>query len=152
MTLLDNFDLTPFYRNSIGVDRLLDTMQNHLNANQGNYPPYNIISVDEDKYIIELAVAGFSEDDINVTAHDGNLVIRGEMSNKADESNKNYFHHGISKRKFKREFQLADYVEVQSADLKDGILRINLKRIIPDSLKPKEIKVNASNALPSDDE
>jgi len=140
----NNFDLTPFYRNSIGVDRLMESLQSRVNANHGNYPPYNIINIDEDKYAIEIAIAGFTDDEINITAHDGQLTVRGEMKQKEDQ---NFLHQGISNKKFKRDFQLADYVEVQGADLINGILRIELERIVPDSLKPKEIKVNSKLSL-----
>jgi len=140
----NSIDFTPFYRNSIGVDRLLNTLQSHVNANHGNYPPYNIISVNDDEYIIELAIAGFTEEEINVTAHDGQLTIRGELKAKEKST---FLHQGISNKKFKRDFQLAEYVEVQSADLENGILRIELQRIVPDSLKPKEIKVNGKLSL-----
>lgn len=152
-TLVDNFDFSPFYRNSVGVDRLMDSLQSRLNANHGNYPPYNIISIDEDHYVIEIAIAGFTEEDVSVTAHDGKLVIRGELpkdeasEEPREDATGRYLHHGISNRKFKRDFQLADYIEVQTADLSNGILRIELARHLPESLQPKEIKINAVSSI-----
>ena len=147
-TIMKHFDPTPLYRNSIGVDRLMESLQSRANANHGNYPPYNIIAINDDKYAIEIAIAGFKEDEVNVTAHNGQLTVRGEQNTKIDQ---NYLHNGISYKKFKRDFQLADYVEVQNAELADGILRIELERIVPDSLKPKEIKINGFETPPDDE-
>ena len=143
------FDLTPFYRNSIGVDKLMETLQSRVNANHGNYPPYNIIAIADDHYIIEIAIAGFKEHEVNITSHDGQLIVKGEQADVMDE---NYLHNGICSKKFKRSFNLAEYVEVQNASLSDGILRIELERIVPDSLKPKEIKINGYEMIPPTEE
>jgi len=145
---MQNYDFTPFYRNSIGVDKLMETLQSRVNANHGNYPPFNIISIDEDRYAIEIAIAGFKENEVNVTAHNGQLTVRGEMRPIADQT---YLHNGISNKKFKRDFQLAEYVEVQGAGLTDGILRIELERIVPDTMKPKEIKINGLGLPPTEE-
>jgi molecular chaperone IbpA len=146
----NHYDFTPFYKNSIGVDRLMETLNSRLNANHGNYPPYNIISTSENTYIIELAIAGFTESDINITAHNGKLTVTGEIAPSGEiadadnplEPDVHYLHHGISNRKFNRDFQLSEYVVVQDANLNNGILIISLERVIPDSQKPKEIKIN----------
>ena len=135
------FDLTPIYRNSIGVDKLMETLQSRINSNSNNYPPFNIISLDQDRYIIEIAIVGFKENEISITAHNGQLTVRGEQNNSREAQH--YLHNGICSKKFKRTFSLADYVEVQSADLNEGLLCINLERIVPDSLKPKEIQINS---------
>jgi len=138
-------DLAPLYRNSIGVDKLFENMfarnQSHVSGDT-NYPPYNIIAVAEDQYIIEIAVAGFSEENINLTVHNKQLIVKGEQVK--EEVDVNYLHRGIGKRKFKRVFELADYVEVQGAEINNGILVVNLERIVPDSAKPKEIKIGQS--------
>jgi len=139
MHKLTTQDLTPFYRNTIGIDRLMESLISRSINEPNNYPPYNVIVVDEDRYIIEVAIAGFSEDAINITSHNEQLIIKGEKQ--ADE--RTFHHQGIGGRKFKRVFDLADYVEVQSASLTDGILVIELERNIPESLQPKEIKISS---------
>jgi len=137
-------DLAPLYRNSIGVDKLFENLfaRNRSFDNTGNYPPYNIVAVTDDHYIIELALAGFNKEDINLTVHNGQLIIKGEKA--AEEADVRYLHQGIGARKFKRTFELADYVEVQDADMVNGILVINLERIIPDSAKPKKIRIGTN--------
>ena len=136
---ITTLDLGNFYKNSVGLNHIFDAMNNHVqHANSGNYPPYNIIEVSEDKYKIEIAVAGFGENDIKVTADNGQLIVLGS---KICDETANFLHNGISARDFDRSFQLADYVEVQSAEVENGILSICLERIVPDALKPKEIEV-----------
>ncbi len=142
---LNKFDLTPFYRNSVGIDRLsrLFDEMDRRDLNAGNYPPYNIIAKDENHYVIEMAVAGFGQEDIAVTANNGQLVVTGEKKEETVEEGE-VLHRGISARQFVRTFQLDDYVEVKDAELKDGILVIALERVLPDSLKPKHIEVRTS--------
>ena len=142
MTRLTTLDLQPFYRNSIGIDRLFDSMFDRIEHSTTNYPPYNIVKKDDDNYTIELAVAGFSEGEINVTTHDGQLVITGEKLANEDDKDVNYLHQGISARKFERSFTLNDYVEVASATVANGILSIDLERHVPDSMKPKTIAID----------
>jgi len=130
-------DLTPFYRNSVGIDRLM----NHLmttNSSTTGYPPYNIIKNDEDTFLIEVAVAGFDKGDINVMEENGQLIVTGD---KQEDDTREFQHQGIGYRKFTRTFQLADYMKVELAEVKNGILKVYLKRIIPDSLKPKQIDI-----------
>ena len=142
MTRLTSLDLQPFYRNSVGIDHLFDTMINRIdNANSTNYPPYNIIKIDDDNYKIEVAVAGFTKGEIDVQTHDGQLIITGDKQAQEVEDG-NYLHNGISNRKFLRTFELSDYVEVASAEVKDGILSVQLERNVPDSMKPKTIDIN----------
>lgn len=139
MTKITSLDLTPFYRNTIGMDRLFDRIVNQFDhAAQTNYPPYDIVKTGEDSYEIRVAVAGFGQGEVDVTFHEGQLVITGE---KHTEENVNYLHHGISARKFTRSFQLAEYVEVKSAIAQDGILTVCLERIVPDTAKPKTIAI-----------
>jgi molecular chaperone IbpA len=144
MTRLTHLDLAPFYRNSIGVDRLFDRITSQIDsaATGGNYPPYDIVRTSDDSYEIRVAVAGFSQGEIDVTFHDGQLVITGERQR--EEPLYEYLHHGISARKFARTFSLADYVEVQSATTKDGILTVYLQRIVPENAKPKKIAITHS--------
>lgn len=144
MHRITSLDLAPFYRNSVGVDRFMESMLSKVNgANAGNYPPYNIISLSENKYRVELAIAGFAEDEIKVVAEDGQLIITGEqLKIEGTENEETYLHNGISAKNFIRTFELADYVEVRGATVEAGILKIELERIVPDNLKPKEIKIN----------
>ena len=142
MTKITSFDLTPFYRNTIGVDRLFARIMDqfdHATQSQ-NYPPYNILKTGEDTYEIQVAVAGFAEGEVNVDFHEGQLVITGEKN--TDDAELNYLHRGISARKFVRTFQLADYVEVRDAVMKDGILNVHLQRIVPEEMKPKRIAIS----------
>jgi molecular chaperone IbpA len=138
MTKLTALDLHPLYRNAIGVDRLFDRLINNIESPQNNYPPYNIVQVNEDEYFIELAVAGLDEDDLEITQDQNTLVITGAINVSEDL---NYLHKGIAGRNFRREFTLADHVEVVSADLNRGILLINLKRELPEAMKPKTIAI-----------
>ena len=138
MTKLTALDLHPLYRNAIGVDRLFDRLINNIETPQNNYPPYNIVQVNEDEYFIELAVAGLDEEDLEITQDQNTLVITGAINVSEDL---NYLHKGIAGRNFRREFTLADHVEVVSADLNRGILLINLKRELPEAMKPKTIAI-----------
>ena len=145
MTKITTLDLSPFYRNSIGVDRLFDRIVNqfdHSTAN--NYPPYNIVKTGEDTFEIQVAVAGFGQGDIEVNFHEEQLVITGEKKSDSD-LNIEYQHHGISARKFVRSFSLADYVEVLDAIAKDGILTVRLQRVVPEAMKPKSIAITYAN-------
>ena len=142
MTRLTALDLQPFYRNSIGVDRLFNTILGNIeHASANNYPPYNILKKDEDNYTIEIAVAGFTEGEIDVTTHDGTLIIKGEKAD-AQKSEIEYLHQGIGTRRFERSFNLSDYVEVVSATVANGILSVDLERNVPDSMKPKTIAID----------
>jgi len=142
MTKITSFDLTPFYRNTIGVDRLFDRIVNQIDhAATNNYPPYNIVETGENTYEIQLAVAGFSQGEIEVSVKEGELVITGEKNEPVDPAHI-YRHHGISARKFVRTFSLAEHVEVSDAMAKDGILTVYLERIVPESAKPKTIAIN----------
>jgi len=146
MTKITSFDLTPFYRNAIGVDRLFDRIVNQIDhASRDNYPPYNILETGENTYQVQVAVAGFSQGDIEVNVRDGDLVITGERSETMLPEGQVLRHQGISARRFMRVFNLAEYVEVKSAEVRDGILTVNLEREIPDSAKPKSIAITYSN-------
>ena len=141
MTRLSSLDLQPFYRNSIGIDQLFDTMINRIdNSNSTNYPPYNIIKHDDDNYTIEVAVAGFADGEIDVQVNDGQLIITGDKAEVETEQD-NYLHQGIETRKFVRTFQLAEYVEVKTATVEAGILIVSLEREVPEAMKPKSIAI-----------
>jgi molecular chaperone IbpA len=153
MTRLTSLDLTPFYRNAVGFDSLFDRMTANIDmaASSGgqNYPPYDIIRTGDETYRIQIAVAGFQLADIKIELENGTLNITGHQY-KPDVSkedggqlanNEEYLHRGISNRNFHRSFNLADYVEVKGATIKDGILKIELERVIPEVMKPKTIEI-----------
>lgn len=146
MTKITSFDLTPFYRNTVGIDRLFDRIVNQIDhATATNYPPYNIAETGENTYVIQIAVAGFSEGEIDVTVKDDQLIITGEKNTTTETEGWTFRHQGISARKFVRTFSLADHVEVQSARIRDGILTVNLEQIVPESAKPKSIAITYEN-------
>ena len=124
----------PFF---IGFDRMVDRMRD-ATPGQNNYPPYNIIKVDEDSYSIQLALAGFNEDEIEIEVKDGVLSIEGR---KEEDTETKYLHKGISARHFRRTFTLADTIVVEGADLFDGILTIGLQNVIPEEKKPRKIAI-----------
>ena len=150
MTRLTTLDLPHFHRATIGFDRLFDELERSFaNSPNGNgYPPYNIAQINEDEYMISLAVAGFGMDNLDVTK-DGNVLRIEGTSPKGDE-NVNYLHKGIGGRSFRREFTLADHVEVQNAGLELGMLNIHLKREVPEELQPKKIKINDNSYIEVD--
>jgi molecular chaperone IbpA len=142
MTKITSFDLTPFYRNTVGIDRLFDRITNQIDsASVGNYPPYDIVRVSEDSYEIRVAAAGFRQGEIDVEFHEGRLVITGNRGDQASPEVE-YLYHGISNRGWIRQFTLADYVEVKSAHMVDGILTVHLERRIPEALRPKKIEIS----------
>ncbi len=136
-----HYDLTPFYRTTVGFDRLFDLLENVSKADAGGYPPYNIERLDENDYRITLAVAGFGESDIEIVAHEQALLIKGARPEGDDT--RTYLHQGIAGRSFERRFQLADHVRVSSANLVNGLLNIDLKREVPEAKKPRKIEINA---------
>jgi molecular chaperone IbpA len=148
MTKITSFDLTPFYRSTVGIDSLFDRITRNIDmaTNAGNYPPYDIIKTGDETYEIRLAVAGFTLDMINVEVRDGQLIVEGNSSVMSDTEKVplpvEYLHHGISHRNFIRTFQLSDYVEVRDAVMRDGILTLHLERKIPEALKPKKIAIS----------
>jgi molecular chaperone IbpA len=125
----------------IGFDRhwqMLEDLNNSLGA-RSTYPPYNLRSVAEDRYQVELAVAGFNRDQVTVTVNDNRLVVEGNQDD--DTTTDSFLHRGIAKRRFRQSFALAEFVEVTGAELRDGILRIELARIVPDDKKPRVIEL-----------
>jgi molecular chaperone IbpA len=136
-------DFAPLWRSTIGFDRLFDLVEAAQRSGEDNYPPYNIERLGEDRYQISLAVAGFSPDEISVTAEQNVVTIEGS---KSDESEREYLYRGISARPFKRHFNLADYVQVKSASFDNGLLKIELIREIPEAMKPRRIAINGAPA------
>ena len=138
---MTRIDLTPLYRSSVGFDRFGSLLDAAFQAEKtaGGYPPYNIEALEENRYGITLAVAGFKEADIDIETENGVLTIRG---NQDQEDGRNYLHQGIARRAFERKFTLADHVEVTDAQLADGLLNITLVREIPEAMKPKSIAIN----------
>jgi molecular chaperone IbpA len=136
------FDFTPLYRSSVGFDHLARLLDEASTFEAPTYPPYNIERVGEDEYLISVAIAGFTAEDVNIEVKGGDLTITGKKNDKP-EAKKDFLHQGIAGRNFQRSFQLADHVEVTSAELKDGLLKISLKRVIPEALKPRTIAINS---------
>jgi molecular chaperone IbpA len=143
MTKITALDLSPFYRNSIGVDRLFGRIMDQIDhSSNTNYPPYNILKTGDDTFEIQVAVAGFAPGEIDVQVKDGELIITGEQQLQDTSVAVEYLHQGISARRFLRTFTLADYVEVTSAISRDGILTVMLERHIPEAMKPKTIAIS----------
>jgi molecular chaperone IbpA len=134
------YDFSPLWRSTIGFDRLFDLAEMAQRAGgEDNYPPYNIERLTEDRYQISLAVAGFAPQDIAITAEQNVVTIEGS---KADKAERDVLYRGISTRNFKRQFNLADYVQVKSATFDNGLLKIELVREIPEAMKPRRIAIN----------
>jgi molecular chaperone IbpA len=138
------FDFSPLWRSTIGFDHLADLLDSNLRQTaDDNYPPFNVERCGEDAYRISLAVAGFSTDDIAVTAERDTLTIEGK---KPDTEQREYLYHGIAARPFRRVFNLADYVQVKQASFQDGLLIVDLVREIPDAMKPRRIPIGNAGA------
>ncbi len=138
------FDFTPLYRSSIGFDHLARVLDEAATFETPAFPPYNIELVGEDEYLISVAIAGFTAEDVSIEVKGNDLTIAGKKNDKPD-TKKEYLHQGIAGRSFQRTFQLADHVEVKSAELNDGLLQISLKRVIPEALKPRTITIRNGN-------
>ena len=144
---MTTLDLPQFHRATIGFDRLFDDMDRMFqNSPNGNgYPPYNIAQLNEDEYMISIAVAGFGMDNLSITKDGDQLKIEGTAPKGDDDVN--YLHKGIGGRNFRREFTLADHVKVANANLELGMLNVHLVREVPEALKPKTIKINDSSVI-----
>lgn len=134
-------DYSPFYRSTVGFDRLFNLLDNATKLDTGStYPPYDIEATGENTYRISMAVAGFGEQELEIQAHENTLTIKGNKTDAEDE--KRYLYHGIAGRSFERRFQLADHVLVTGAKLENGLLHVELKREIPEALKPRKIEIS----------
>jgi molecular chaperone IbpA len=141
-----NFDLSPLYRSAIGFDRmanLLDSLS-RSEQNQPSYPPYNIELTGEDQYRISMAVAGFDPSEISIEVNQNLLTVTGSKA--AEEKQRTYLHQGIAARSFERRFQLADHVQVQTARYENGLLHVELQRVIPEAMKPRQIPISRGDS------
>ena len=139
-----NFDFTPFRRSTVGFDRLFEMLENGgVPGGMESYPPFNLEQDGEDRYRITLAVAGFAQDEIDIVAQQNLLTVSGK---KREEDGRSYVHHGIATRSFERRFALGDYVQVKAAELRDGLLTIELVREIPEEMKPRRIEIGSGSA------
>src|SRR6266536_3784388 len=138
---MDRFDFAPLFRSTIGFDRLarlVDTAT-RVDSTALSYPPYNIEKTGEDAYRLTMAVAGFSQDEIDITVHENTLIVTGK-SEKEDEDGR-YLHRGIARRAFERRFSLADHVKVTGASLDNGLLHVDLVREVPEAMKPRSVQI-----------
>ena len=144
-----NLDLTPLFRTSVGFDRMAQMMNQAHRIDQQNasYPPYNIETLDENKYQITLALAGFTDNDLEITSEQNILSVRGKIENDVERK---YLHRGIANRSFERKFQLADHVKVTSASMENGLLHIQLMKEIPEAMKPRTIEINTNQNVIED--
>jgi molecular chaperone IbpA len=138
---MTTIDFTPLFRSAIGFDRLASALESAHRSEAGGYPPYNIEVTGEDKYRISMAVAGFSEKDLNLHVKESILTVSGAHKDEEKETGQRYLYRGIATRNFERQFQLADYVKVVDARIEDGLLHIDLVREIPEAMKPRTIEI-----------
>jgi len=137
-------DFSPLYRSVVGFDRLADLLESASAEAATGYPPYNIERTAENEYRIEIAVAGFTPEELNVEVKENLLTVQGRKA--ANDEDRHYLHRGLAERNFERRFQLADYVVVTNADLRDGLLQIALKRELPEALKPRRIEIGSGKS------
>jgi len=142
---LGRLSFGPLHQSTLGFDKFFDDVEKLLSMDVqksiSNFPPHNIIKVDDTRYVVELAVAGFSKDEIDISVNQGLLTVKGEKENEAEVQ---YLHKGIGTRSFTKTLTIADTIEVRGAEFKDGILRIGLENIVPDSKKPRKIEIGES--------
>lgn len=134
-----SIDFSPLYRSAIGFDRLANLIESAASNGNAGYPPYNIEQLGENDYRISMAVAGFTQEELELSFQENLLTVKG---NKQADTERNYLYQGIAERGFERRFQLADYVRVKGADLKNGLLHIELVREVPEAMKPRKIEIN----------
>ncbi len=137
----NTIDFSPLYHSAIGFDRMANLLDSVARDAKPSYPPYNIEQVDENEYRITMAVAGFTEDQLEITSEQNTLLISGRQQD--DSEDRNYLHRGIAARNFERKFQLAERVKVVTARLENGLLHVNLVREVPEAMKPRKIAIEA---------
>lgn len=144
-----NFDFSPLYRSTVGFDHFADLIDRAFagDVTQNTYPPYNIEKTAEDAYRIAIAVAGFSEDELNVETRDNQLLVSARKTEESKDEGKSYLHRGIAQRSFEKRFQLAEHVVVTGASVENGMLLIDLTREMPEALKPRRIEIASSRAI-----
>ncbi|NUS99372.1 MAG: Hsp20 family protein [Sphingomonas sp.] len=136
------FDFAPFRRSTVGFDRLFDMLENsNTGQAQENYPPFDLIKLGDNEYRIELAVAGFKPGEIDITAQQNVLIVSGKKGEETGDRGSDYIYRGIATRSFERRFALADHIQVRGAELKDGLLAVELVREIPEAMKPRKIEI-----------
>jgi molecular chaperone IbpA len=140
-----SFDLTPFYRSTVGFDRVFGLLDQLADGSPQTYPPYNIERTGENAYRITMAVAGFGEGDLSIEAKENTLTVKGEKKSETEEKDREFLYRGIGARTFERRFQLADHVEVKGANLENGLLHVDLVREIPEAMKPRTIAINKAS-------
>lgn len=139
--------LSPLMRSSVGFDRFNDLFESLVKGPEERfeaYPPYNIEKIGENEYKIVMAVAGFTMDDLTITAHGDSLQVAGRIEEKAEDEGKTYLHRGIASRTFQRTFRLADHIKVTGADMKDGLLNVHLAHEVPEEARPRMIPINGN--------
>ena len=134
-----SIDFSPLYRSAIGLDRLANLIESAASNGNAGYPPYNIEQLGDNDYRISMAVAGFTQEELELSFQENLLTVKG---NKQADTERHYLYQGIAERGFERRFQLADYVRVKGADLKNGLLHIDLAREVPEAMKPRKIEIN----------
>ncbi len=139
------FDLTPLYRSTVGFDRLFSLLDGAFDGTAQSYPPYNIERTGEDAYRITVAVAGFTDKELNIEVKENALTLRGEKTVNEQEDKSEVLYQGIAARAFERRFQLADHVEVTGASVANGLLHVDLVRRIPEAKKPRQIPIGSAN-------
>jgi molecular chaperone IbpA len=142
-----HFDLTPFYRSTVGFDRLFNLLDQAGSDAAPGYPPYNIERTGDNAYRVSVAVAGFGEHDLNIELKENTLTITGEKKAKSEEKAGEVLYQGIAARSFERVFQLADFVQVRGAKLENGLLHVDLIREIPEAKKPRQIPINGGKSI-----
>lgn len=145
---MERFDFSPLFRSTIGFDRLARLVDSatRVDGSAVSYPPYNIEKTGEESYRLTMAVAGFSQDELDITVHENSLIVSGKAQQ--EDANGRYLHHGIARRAFERRFSLADHLKVTGASLDNGLLHVDLVREVPEAMKPRQIKIGSEPTRP----
>ena len=139
-----SYDFSPLFRSTVGFDNLARLIDSASGEQAPAYPPYNIEKTGEESYRITMAVAGFGENDLDIQTRENKLVISGRIEKAEDAENRTYLHRGIAERSFERQFSLAEHIKVSGARLENGLLHVELVREVPEAMRPRSIKINAS--------
>ncbi|MCW8107959.1 Hsp20 family protein [Alteromonas ponticola] len=135
-------DLSPLYRSFIGFDRLASALDSSsVSTGHDTYPPYNIESLDENRYRVSMALAGYGKEDITLTVEDTTLTVAAKVEHQESDKTRKFLHRGITQRSFERKFQLGEHIQIREADFENGLLHIDLERVIPEEKKPKQIAI-----------
>jgi len=150
---MTTFDFTPLFRSSVGFDRLSRMLENNMLADQSvSYPPYNIVKESDDHYRITMAIAGFSDKDLEIISKENQLTVSGRVADTQTQKEVTYLHRGIAERAFERRFQLADHIRVTGATVENGLLTIELVREVPETMKPRRIEITSVDQKPALDD